>query len=97
MTRLADAALFLLGMYLSIRLIAACYRVVDLWYTIRTAYPSVLRGIPGWAGGTLAVAALLGDRHRPALVWGLAAYVLFCLGLRQILKLYLMRKATGRE
>lgn len=61
------------------RLIAALYRIIDLWYTIGTAYPKVLRGILGWGGTTVAVAALVSGQHRPAFLWGLAAFVAFFL------------------
>jgi hypothetical protein len=73
-------ALFLLGTYVSIRTIAALYRVIDLWYTIRTEYAKVLRGLLVWCGGTVAIAALLPDRHRPPFLWGLAVYLGFYLG-----------------
>ena len=45
MTRVLDVAFFVAGVYLSIRGIAACYRVIDLWYAIGTAYPKVIRGL----------------------------------------------------
>ncbi len=80
MTLLISTALFLLGVYLSIRVIAALYRILDLWYNIGTAYPQVLRGILGWAGTTVAIAVLVSDRRRPAFLWGLAGYVAFYLG-----------------
>lgn len=91
MSWIASGALFLSGAYLGMRVIAAVYRVVDLWYTIATAYPRVIRGILGWGGTTLASAALLGDRHRQAFLCGLAAFLLFYLSL-YVLRHLLLRK-----
>jgi len=79
MTTVIKIAVFMLGMYLSMRLIAAMYRVLDLWYTIRTAYPRVIRGILGWGGITIAIAVLLGDQWRHVFLWGLIVYGLFYL------------------
>ncbi|MBI1968151.1 MAG: hypothetical protein HYS40_09185 [Gemmatimonadetes bacterium] len=94
MTRLVDVALFLLGTYLSLRGIAACYRVLDVWYTIRTGYPRVLRGLLGWGGATVAIAALLGDHHRKAFLSGLVAYLLFYLSLYVLRSLFLRKPAS---
>lgn len=71
--------LFLLGAYLSMRVIAALYRVLDLWYTIRAAWPQVLRGLVVWVGGTSAVGAALPGELRVAFVWGAAAFAGFFL------------------
>ena len=93
MTRLVDVALFLLGMYLSMRAIAASYRVLDLWYTIGTEYPTVFRGLLGWGGTTVAIATLLGRHHRGALLFGLLAYLLFYLSLYGVRHLFLRKPA----
>jgi hypothetical protein len=81
MSGLADGALFLCGAYLCLRMIAAAYLALDLWYTIRTAYPRVVRGVLGWGGTSAAVAALAGDLHRRAFLCGLLAFLLFYLSL----------------
>ena len=88
-----DAVLFGWGVYLCLRLIAASYRVLDLWYTIRTAWPAVLGGIAVWGGAAAATATLLGGRHRTAVVLGLAAYLLFYLSLYGLRHLALGRTA----
>lgn len=93
MTRLVDVALFLLGMYLSMRAIAASYRVLDLWYTIGTEYPTVFRGLLGWGGTTVAIAVLLGPHHRNAFLYGLLAFLLFYLGLYGVRHLFLRKPA----
>jgi len=67
-------ALFLLGMFLGAQLIAALYGVIDLWYTIKTAYLSVIKGILGWSVVIAALTLFVGDTYRPALMWGLAAF-----------------------
>ncbi len=94
MRSLIVIALFLLGTYLSIRAIAALYRVIDLWYTIRTAWAKVLRGILGWCGGAVAIALLLPDRYRPAFLWGLAGYLSFYLAAFLLLHLVIPRIAS---
>lgn len=96
MSGLADAALFLGGAYLSMRTIAAAYRVLDLWYTIATAYPRVVRGILGWGGFSAVVAALAGDPHRKAFLLGMLAFLVFYLSLFVIMRLAL-RKPAPRE
>jgi hypothetical protein len=80
-SQLVDVALFGLGVYACLRLTAASYRVIDLWYTIRTAYPRVVRGIVGWGGLLTGLALLLDGRRRTALLLGAAAFVLFYLSL----------------
>ena len=79
MTLLIQAAAFVLGMYLSIRMIAALYGILDFWYAMRTSYPRVLRGILGWGTAILTTAWLLERPYRRALLAGLAAFLLFYL------------------
>ena len=74
MTIVIIIALFLLGIFLGAQLIAALYGVIDLWYTIKTAYLSVIKGILGWSLVISALILFLGDTYRPALMWGLAAF-----------------------
>ena len=47
------------------------------WYTLRTAYPAVIRRILFWILLCAGFAWLLGDGLRPAYFWGFAAYVGF--------------------
>lgn len=72
---LVVAALFVVGGVVGIRLLAALYGPLDLWYTIRTAWPVVVRRIVLWG----AVAALglvwLEDTARIAFGLGMAAYL----------------------
>lgn len=73
------ALVFIAGMLLGIRLLAALYGPIDLWYTIRTAWPVVLRRIVGWTGVTVVVLLLLGER-RQVFLWGMAAHLLVHVG-----------------
>ena len=68
---------FLAGYLLGIRLVAALYAPIDLWYAIRTAWPVVLRRVVGWSATTAAALLLLpaGDL-RWALVAGLGLSLL---------------------
>lgn len=92
MTRLLlDAAVFALGLYLSLRAIAACYRVLDLWYAIRTAYPSVLRGLVVWVGSTVLLILRLEGSHGTAFVAGLLTFLAFQLSLYRLRYLMLRR------
>ena len=68
---------FILGMCLCVQLVAALYGIIDLWYTLRTAYPAVIRRILFWILLCAGFAWLLGDGLRPAYFWGFAAYVGF--------------------
>lgn len=79
MSGLIWAALFLLGIYLAIRVLAALHRIIDLWYAFRTAWRTVLRGLAVWCGGTLALVLVLPAHYRPALLWAMAAYLSFYL------------------
>ena len=69
--------LFLLGMCLCVQLMAALYGMIDLRYTLRTAYPTVIRRILVWTLFCVAIVWLLRDDLRPAFLWGLIGYVGF--------------------
>ncbi len=77
MTTVMKMVLFLVGMCASIQVIAAFYRILDLWYTIHTAYLKVIQGIVGWVGLSVIIAVLLGEQWRGAFLWGMAFYVPF--------------------
>ena len=75
------AAAFLLGAYLAIRVLAALYAVLDLWYARRRTWPRMARGLVVWGGVTAAVVWRLAPPYRTAFTSGLAAYVVFYLAL----------------
>ena len=73
MTVLIKVLVFILGMYLCMRLIAALYGIIDFRYTIKTAYQKVIVNILFW-GALIVLAALLLGGCRRAFIWGLAVY-----------------------
>jgi hypothetical protein len=81
MSWLLQAASFTIGVYLCIRVLAALYRVIDLWFTIRTAYGRVIGGVLGWGGAAMALVWALHDPYRTAREWGFVGYFLFYLSL----------------
>lgn len=80
MTAILKIAVFILGMYLSVRLVAALYGVIDLWHTIRTAYPKVIRGILGWGIIISAIGLTLNSHYRSFFWWGLVAFLVLQVG-----------------
>lgn len=66
---------FIIGLVLGIRLLAALYGVVDQWYAIRTAWPVVLRRIMLWSV-LVAVVWLVSGRHRMVFLLGMGAHLL---------------------
>jgi hypothetical protein len=94
MNPIVDAALFVLGVWLSMRVIAALHRVADLWYTIATAYVRVAGALIGWGGLTVVIALLLSDRHRAVFLVGLASFVAFYLSVYAVLSLLVRKPAA---
>ena len=90
MTVLGHIAAFAVGVYLSIRMIAALYQILDLWYRIGTDYPRVIRGVAGWALTISAIAWLLDGTGRMAFASGLVAFLLFYLSLYGLRRLVIM-------
>lgn len=84
MRALITLALVAVGVHLAIRTVAALYRIIDLWYTIETEYPRVLRGVLGWGGGTALIWALLPGGLRTAFLLGWLGFVGLYLGLYAI-------------
>ncbi|MCI5168572.1 MAG: hypothetical protein D3903_21385 [Candidatus Electrothrix sp. GM3_4] len=68
---------FLLGMGVAVQVVAAFYSILDLWYTIRTEYPRVIRGILFWCGISGLMAFLVGDNLRNAFLGGIIFYIPF--------------------
>jgi hypothetical protein len=77
MDTILTITIFILGMCLCVQCIAALYGIIDLWYCIGTAYPTVIRRILSWAIVCFATAWFLGDNLRPAFLWGFVGYVGF--------------------
>ncbi|MCI5148459.1 MAG: hypothetical protein D3916_03525 [Candidatus Electrothrix sp. MAN1_4] len=68
---------FLLGMCVAVQVVAAFYRILDFWYTIRTEYPIVIKGIFFWCGLSSLIALFMGQSLRPAFLWGMLFYLPF--------------------
>ncbi len=82
---LLKVCVFVLGIYMAIRMIAAFYGIIDYWFTIKTAYLKVLQRIIGWGMITAALILLFGH-YRKAFLWGMATfgiiYILTFLSIR---------------
>ena len=75
------ALIFVAGILLGIRLVAALYAPIDLWYTIRTAWPVAVRRVVGWSATTAAALLLLPPGGlRWALVAGMVLSLLMHVG-----------------
>ena len=75
------ALTFVAGILLGIRLLAALYAPIDLWYTIRTAWPVAVRRVVGWSATTAAALLLLpAGGLRGALAAGMVLSLLMHLG-----------------
>ncbi len=79
MILLGKIIVFLLGMCIAVQVVVAFYRIIDLWYTIGTEYPSVIKWIFFWGGISTLIAFLLGESLRYAFLWGMFFYVPFYL------------------
>lgn len=96
MASLAAAALFAVGVFLSIRVLAALYRIKDLQYRMRTDWPRVAGGIAVWGGGALLAALVAGD-GRGAFVWGFATYAAFHALVDVAARVYVRRRVEARR
>jgi hypothetical protein len=97
MIALLQFAAFALGIYLSIRMIAALHGPVDVWHMIGKAWPRVLADVIVWATAITVIVCLMDGAYRTALVWGLSIYVLFYLSLLPLVRLYVARRRTDRN
>jgi hypothetical protein len=77
MNILLNILFYMLGMCICVQLVAALYGIIDLWYTMRTAYLTVIRRILVWVLLCVFIAWVLGDNLRPAFLWGLVGYAGF--------------------
>ncbi|MCI5125822.1 MAG: hypothetical protein D3925_15465, partial [Candidatus Electrothrix sp. AR5] len=74
---IGEIIVFLLGMGVAVQVVAAFYSILDLWYTIRTEYPRIIRGILFWCGTSALIAFLVGDNLRNAFLGGIIFYIPF--------------------
>ena len=97
MTTLLHIAAFVLGGYLSIRMIAALHGPVDVWHMIGKVWPRVVADILVWGAAIAVIAWLMEGAYRTAFVWGLAVYLVFYLSLLPLARLYWLRRRSDRN
>lgn len=97
MTALLQFAAFALGIYLSIRIIAALHGPVDVWHVIGKAWPRTVADILVWGITIGVIVCLMDGTYRTALVWGLSIYCVFYLSLLPLMRLYVARRRTDRN
>ncbi|HWO88337.1 MAG TPA: hypothetical protein VNL98_04220 [Gemmatimonadales bacterium] len=66
---------FVAGLVAGTGLLAALYGPLDLWYTIRTAWPTVLRRILLWSAITVVLLVLLSGTPRATFIAGITAHL----------------------
>ncbi len=71
--------LIMLGIYLATELMAAFYAILDLWYTIKSAYPKIILRILAWSGLTITIAILLGNQWRNVFLWSMLIFMILFL------------------
>ena len=81
MKLILEIAAFALGIWLSIRMIAALHGIIDFWYMIGKAYPRVAVRILGWSSSILLMVFLLDRPYQTAFVWGAVVFLCFYLSL----------------
>lgn len=88
--------IFILGIYLSMRMIAALYGLIDFRYAIKTAYPKVLLRIAG-CGAVIFLLGIFLGKFRQAFFWGMATYGLLFLISYVPTKLLLARDVRATD
>jgi hypothetical protein len=89
---LAAAALFVLGLYMGLRIVAALLRVSDLWYRIGTEWPRVAGGIAAWVGLAVGITLAVDGVLRAAFLCGMAGYVVVHVLVYAGTRIYVMRQ-----
>ncbi|MCI5118978.1 MAG: hypothetical protein D3913_13750 [Candidatus Electrothrix sp. LOE1_4_5] len=79
MLLISKVIVFLVGMCLAVQVVAAFYRILDCWHTIRTEYLAVLKGLFLCFSISGLCAVLVGENLRNAFLWGMALYIPFYL------------------
>lgn len=97
MTTLLQLAAFALGIYLSIRMIAALHGIADLWYMIGKVWLRVLAGVLAWGTAIGVIAWLMARPYQAAFAWGLLTYLVAYLSLQPLARLYVARRRADRN
>ncbi len=74
---IAETLLFLLGIHFSIMLLAACYRIIDLWYRIGDYIVGISARIVALAMIDTAIYLVLKEDWQMAFIAGQIAYLVF--------------------
>lgn len=96
MTVLLHFAVFALGVYLAIRVIAALYGIIDVWHMRAQAWPRFVANVFGWIIVTGIVAWLMHGTYRSALVWGLSIYLAVYLSILPLGGWYVAARRADR-
>ena len=72
---------FIAGLLIAIRWLAAMHSIVDLWYTMRTAWRVVLARVIGWSGIAAGAILVVDGGYRAALLAGMAFHGMAFVGL----------------
>ena len=74
MSVVINIVVFILGIILSVQLVAALMGLVDMAYAWPRAWPRILRGIVLWSAVIALLAWAFGPRYRLAFLVGVAVY-----------------------
>ena len=85
MTWLSGTLVFIAGLVIAIRWLAAMHSIADLWYTMRTTWPVVSARVIGWSGVTATAILVVDDRHRAFLLAGMAFHGIVVVGTYALL------------
>ena len=77
MTVVLEVAMFLIGIHFMMMLLAATYRIADLWYCIADHLQGIVARILTILALNAAILWALGGDTREAFLWGQAFYLLF--------------------
>jgi hypothetical protein len=85
---------FLLGIYMAMRIVAAFYGIIDLWFTFKTAYLKVFQRIIGWSIITSLLILFFGH-YKKSFLWGMAAYGIFYILTFLLIRISLIREVKS--
>ena len=97
MTLLLEVAAFVLGAWLSIRMIAALHGAMDLWYDIGGTWLRVTGDVVFWEVVILVGLWLLERPYQAAFAWGFWTYIAFYLSLLPLGQFVISRARSDRR
>ena len=75
-----DLLIFLIGIHLTMQLIAALYRIIDLWYRIEDFLLPIARSILLYTLSILFIWWQLEERNEDTFLWGCIFFLCFHIG-----------------